>query len=792
MKTRKILATLLIVATMLTFIPANLIYAENEVNEKIYATRGEIVQMLLLAADDYNPNVQKTDIIKGYGDGNLHEDEPVTRVQALVMLNRAFGGFPALSGNNLRIAIPKENFSDIPTWAKSELDSVFDAGIAAGTGDGKFSPDEPVTSEQMRTFINRAYVIYGSNLKDSFYASVNKTDLDTLNIPAGRTIAGTIYDIDDQTNIQIQELINDISESSPKQGSAQEKIKIFYDCFMDMDARNAAGYTPIADDLKSIENIKNISELSEVMLMDDTESALSLLADFTVTIDALDSSKYMTIFLPSSATQSKEVYEGKADKQKKAYLKYISTLLTLCGEDKENAEKDTLNFFNFEKLLSDASLTIAEQYDLEKTYNIYSLDELKQIFKTVDLGTVFSRTKLNDSSRILVMDKGNMTQLAEMLTDDNIDLIKNYLKIKLILNSANCFGEEFRNADIVYSNEAYGTEGSMTLEEEASSTIASVLCEYVGQAYAEKYCSDDIISDITDIIHDIIDVYKNRISALDWMSNSTKNKAILKLDTMRLCIGAPDYDSIESPLDMVVFKSTADGGSYYQNMLEISKAIRKYDAEVSCEPVDRDMWIASPQDVNAFYMPSFNSITIPIAFLQSPIYDKNASYEENMGGIGFVIGHEITHAFDSNGSQYDENGNAVNWWTESDKQEFDRLCTQVISFFDGVETAPGISVDGTLTLTENIADMGAAECITAIGMNKDNFDFKKMYESYAKLWLVTSPREALQVGAYTDVHSPANVRVDRVLQSIDKFYEVYGISENDGMYIIPDDRVSIW
>ena len=181
--------------------------------------------------------------IKGYEDGELHEEENITRAQALVMLKRAFGGFPVLTGNNLRIAIPKESFTDIPDWAGTELSDVFDAGIAAGTEDGKFSPDDPVTTEQMKTFINRVYTLYGSNLKDSFYATVNKTALENLEIPAGNSIAGTVYSIIDQSNIQVSELIKEISVSNPKSGSAQEKIKILYDCFMDTKSRNEAGYT---------------------------------------------------------------------------------------------------------------------------------------------------------------------------------------------------------------------------------------------------------------------------------------------------------------------------------------------------------------------------------------------------------------------------------------------------------------------------------------------------------------------------------------------------------------------
>lgn len=784
---KKFVSVLLTMMMTLTAIPFSGIAAQED-----YATRGEVVQLLLEAADDYNPQVQKTDIIKGYGDGNLHEEQSVTRAEALIMLNRAFGGFPELTGNNLRLAIPKEDFSDIPEWAQAELAPVFDAGIVAGTGEGKFSPDQAVTTQQMELFIDRVFAIYGTNPKDSFYASVNKNALNTLEIPAGGKMAGTLYAIRDQTNQQVGELIKEAAATTPPPGSAQEKIKILYDNFTDMNARNDAGYTPIEKDLQAIEKIKNVSELDETMVMADSTSVLSMLTGFTLTIDAQDSNKYLTMFQPASAALTKQVYNGESEIQKNAYLKYITTLLTLCGEDDETAARNAQAFFEFEKQLSSASLTPAEQYDLEKTYNIYSLDELQEIFFNVDLEAAFTQTGLKDNNRILVQDKGNMTRLAELLTDENIDTIKNYLKIELIKNCAGLFGEDFRNAGITYNQEAMGIQGAKTLEEEAAESIASVLSDYVGQAYAEKYCSDEVISDITGMIHDIIDIYKERISKLDWMSETTKEKALLKLDTMRINVGAPDYSKADSPLDAAELKSAKDGGSYYQNMIEIAKAMQKEDARLSAEPVDKDQWITTPQTVNAFYMPSFNSVNFPMAFLQAPIYDQNASYEENLGGVGFVIGHELTHAFDSNGAQYDENGNAVNWWTDADKQAFELLCNEVIAYFDGVETAPGIVTDGTLTLTENIADLGAISCITEIGEKKENFDFKKMFESYAKLWMSTASREYLQSMAYADVHSSARVRVDRVLQSCNKFYEVYGIGENDGMFVSPEKRVSIW
>ena len=242
-----------------------------------YATRGEAVEMLLTAADDYRPDAPKSDIIKGYGDGQLHEEQPVTRAEALIMLTRAFGGFPELKGNNLRRAIPREDFTDIPKWAEAELEPALEAGIVEGTAPGKFSPDEPVTEQQLELWIDRVFTLYGTNLKDSFYSTVNKGELETLTIQDGQSSAGTIDDVINLVDEQIAEVIADAVNSDPEPGSPQEKIKILYDNIMDMDARNAAGYDPIKPDLAAIDAIDNLEDLQTTELLGGTKLALGCL-----------------------------------------------------------------------------------------------------------------------------------------------------------------------------------------------------------------------------------------------------------------------------------------------------------------------------------------------------------------------------------------------------------------------------------------------------------------------------------------------------------------------------------
>ena len=759
--------------------------------QDIEATRGVVLSMLLEAADSYRPDVKAEDIMHGDERG-LRENDPVTRAEALVMLNRAFGGFPEQKGHNKNVAIPKGAFTDIPVWAEGELAPVFDAGLVAGTAAGIFSPDDTVTVGQMQLFIQRAYAAYGANLKDNFYAAVNHGALETLVFKNGSTEAGTLQDISEKTGSQVAEIILKAARSTPEPGSAQEKIKILYDNIMDIDTRNQLGIEPIRAQLDAIDNAKTLADLDEIEIMEGAGVASSLLVDFGLSIDMQDSTSYIPLFSPAEALCSKQVYTGELPVQKNAYLKYITTLLQLCGHDATEAAKRAEEYVSFEALLSGASLDIAEQYDVKKTYNIYTFAQLQQMFPAIDLKKVLDKTGLAADGRIWVMDTGLLEQAAGMMTDENIDAVKNYARTALILSSADFFGEEFRQAYNVYTQEITGTAGSATLQEAAVALVSDMLYDYVGQAYAEMYCSAQMVADVTNMIHDVVAVYKERIANLSWMSAETKQKALKKLDTMHINVGAPDYSKITNPLSEANMRSAAQGGSYYQNAMEIAKAKLRETARLSKTGVDRTQWVTTPHTVNAFYMPNCNSINFPAAFLQAPVYDVSGSYEANMGALGTVIAHEITHAFDSNGSQYDEDGNVVNWWTAEDAAAFGVLCGRVIAYFDGAEAAPGIAVDGELTLTENIADLGALACITQIGENTKEFDFKKMYESYAALWMSTTTRDCLQMLAFSDPHSADSVRVNRVLQSIDKFYETYGIAPGDGMYIPPEERVTVW
>lgn len=779
MKLKKLITAILTAAMLL----GNTAFAAD-----MYATRGEVADMLLSAADDYNPSVRRSDIIKGYDDGELHEEWNVTRAEALVMLKRAFGELPTPTGHNARVALPQGSFTDIPDWAKTELKNVFDAGIAAGTAEGIFSPSDDVTKEQMNLFIQRVYALYGTNAKDDFYASVNKDALNSLEIKPGRVLAGTLFDLQDESTAQVNEIIKEVTSGKWAKGTKEQKIADFYNNILDIESRNKIGVAPIKPYLEMIDGANNVTELMNVQNTIMEKLYCALFAAFSLTVDFKDSTKYMPIFGVYNPNMTKDFYLSAAEAQKAAYLKYLKTVMELAGEEITDAQLE--EFYNFEKNLAEKMMNTEDMGDVDKIYNIYTLDEIQALFPSVDTEKLLTSSGIQKEDKFLITDVSLTEEFAHLLTDENIEVLKTSAKLSVILSYGAILNTEFVDASNVFNQEYLGVSGTYSDEERAAITVSSVMPDYIGEIYAEKYFTEKAKQDVLKMVNDIISVYKKRIGNLTWMSDETKKKAIRKLDTMKIKIGYPD--NWDTYLDDVQIKSVSDGGSYFENMLAIAEASKKELSKLQGKSVDKTEWAMYPYIVNACYSATSNDITFPAAILQPPMYDVNASYEENLGSIGYIIAHEITHAFDNNGAKFDENGNAADWWTAEDYAAFEKLCKKMVTFYDGCESVPGIPMNGKLTLSENVADQGAVQCITEVASGLENPDYKALYSSMAKAWASTRTREYAQYAASVDLHCDEKLRVNRTVVNCEEFYKAFDIKMGDGMYVPEDERVKIW
>ena len=781
-KSKRMLAGMLAAGLMLGSVPSA---------GAVGATRGEVAQMVLQAADDYNPGVSLKDILQGDEKGDLREGEPATRAEALVMLQRAFGDLPAPVGDNARNAIPAGDFTDIPFWAKDALADVFEAGIVAGTSETTFDAGSPVTAEQMQRFIGRVYALEGSNPKDDFYAAVNKEALDSSVIPEGQMNSGTLYDMMNDDS-RVSGIIEEAAKEKHQKGSPEQKIGDFYNNILDWDARNAAGITPVKPYLEAIDGAQTLDEVLAVADRMKRELYQAGLRTFGLTIDAKDSNRYIVTFSSIAPSLSKDIYEKDGGKEKDAFLKYLKALLVLGGYAEEDAERQAKLYWEADRVLAAAKLEQQDYGNVEKIYNIFTFSELKEMFPKAGLDSAYAISGLAESSQILVSDVGLLKAAAPYFSEEHVDYLKTRLRIELLAGFGGTLNREFQDAAETYQQELLGTSGSITDEYRASQIVQQQFGAEIGRVYAEKYFSPEAKADVEEMVHEFLEIYEQRIRGLDWMSEATKEKAVEKLHSMSIKVGYPNDDAWDDSMDAVDIKSVAEGGSYFANMVEIARVTREYLIDMQGKPVDKSIWAMNVYTVNACYIAQFNEIVFPAGILRAPMYDVNNTREQNLGGIGYIIAHEITHAFDNNGAKFGKDGNAEDWWTAEDYAAFQKLCSRVVAHYDGAEGSNGVACKGELTLSENIADLGAAACVTEAAKRMENPDFKQLFETMARSWESTATRSTRQYVAQVDVHAPDKLRVNRVLVNLPEFYEAFDIGPGDGMYVAPEDRVLIW
>lgn len=354
----------------------------------------------------------------------------------------------------------------------------------------------------------------------------------------------------------------------------------------------------------------------------------------------------------------------------------------------------------------------------------------------------------------------------------------------MLLNDyAPCLNREYTSAYADF-NHLQG-EG----EELAWDVVKLAAEKEVGDLYAKRRFSPENKADVEKMVKEIVEAYKKRIENLKWMSKEGKEGAIKKLETMQLKIVYPD--KYKTWVDKNVIKTSGEGSSFIDNIVAIKKWSANIETTKANTPVDRSEWGISPQTINGYYDHLTNDIVIPAAMLQAPFYDKDQSYAKNLGGIGAVIGHEITHAFDDNGSKYDEKGNLRQWWNESDRSEFNKISKKFIEYYGGFEAIPGHKVDGELTLGENIADLGGISVVSSM-LSEDVNALKEMYTNYAYSFASIISDDEIKEQIQNDEHSPNNVRINAALSSTEGFYKAFDVKEGDKMYVAPEKRVALY
>lgn len=751
------------------------------------ATVGELADYFREASKGYVPSAGRKEMLEG-----MKEGDKATYLQMLVLAGRAFGELPAPEGNAKRIAAPACDLTEVPAWAQKDLKNLADGGVLAATDlvgisdekeDDKTSGssvlDEPATMKDAKRILARFYAYFGTNLKDDFYTAVNQQKLSTLEIPEGEETAGGSASVTADTEEQLKELILEIvnSEEQYPKGSPGQKIRDLYHNFEDTDSRDQAGIEPLQKYLDAVGQAESFKELNAAIaqaVLELGNFANGLIPGIPVT-DTKDSSRKVLQLMTQVPGLTKEDYEDPKGDAYKEYRNSLIEQLLAVGESREEAGRHADGILKIEKDLADHMQEQDDSGEIKEP-KYYTPGLLDEMMPQAELSQLLRSIGLNEKVKMIVFDDVQFEAYSKWFTEDNLDIFKAIEKIALLTGYSS-----YLSSDL---SETFGIASIPT----ADIAVQNYLSDELGKLYTDRYFPSESKAEIEKMVKMIIDTFKDRVNRLEWMEESTKKEALKKLDSITVLIGYPD----EWILNKAKINSAEEGGSYFKNVAASEAAKWKRQVEELEQPVNPRKFPLAAYTVNAAASRNTNTIIFPAGILQAPFYDKEASFEANLGAIGSTIAHEITHMFDDGGSQYDARGNVKNWWTDKDYAHFKDLCQNVVDYYDGCEAAPGIQANAKENLSENIADIGGIACSLEILSKMENPDYDAFFRSYANQWLRVADYDVLKEMAETDFHAPNNIRCNKVLANFQEFYDTYGIEAGDGMYVPEEERIKIW
>ncbi|MFD2551640.1 M13 family metallopeptidase [Bizionia sediminis] len=659
--------------------------------------------------------------------------------------------------------------------------------------------------------INLEYMDTSVKPNDNFFTYVNGSWLKTTQIPDDQTTWGSFNELRKKTDADALRILEaalpnatgaDKIEVLP--GSDQEKAVFLYQTIMDTIGRNEQGLAPIKPHLAKIDAIKNIEDLQRYMI-EMTPIGGGGLYGFGVGSDPKDSNRHVGYLgggstgLPDRDYYVKDDADSKEKREK--YVAHIARMLQYLDYTEADALAEAQQILAFETRLAEAKMDKVDRRDARKRYNPRSIDAVQEMVPAVNWRNFLSGIGVKEIDTVIIGDLNYFTRLQAVLAEGNVNDWKAYLRWHVFNDAASRLSTELETANWeFYGRELNGAKKQRPRNERALATINGTVGEALGKLYVEKMFPPEAKEKATKMIDNVILAFEKRITNLDWMSPETKEKAIEKLKATSVKIAYPDTWKDYSSLEI---KSLADGGSYLQNALNVRAWNFNKDVADLSKPVDKSEWFMAPQIVNAYFNPAYNEIVFPAAILQPPFYNYKADDAVNYGGIGAVIGHEISHSFDDSGSRYDKEGNLNNWWTDADLKQFETLGNQLAEQYAAIEVLPDVFINGKFTLGENIGDLGGVlAAYDALQLNYeangrpepiDGFTpEQRFFMSWATVWRTKMRDDALKTKIKTDPHAPGMTRAVQPLLNIDAFYEAFNIKEGDSMYIAPENRVRIW
>lgn len=619
-------------------------------------------------------------------------------------------------------------------------------------------------------------------------------------IPAEYSRYGSFEVLYENNNKQLRELIETVASEKHAVGSLEQKIGDLYNMAMDSVKLNKEGFEPIRADLEMIEAISARGDVFP-MMVNLMKKGVRGYFSFYIGADIKDSKQNLLEFNQGGLSLGEKGYYIDTDSATMAirdgFNLYMTDLFKMCGYPEDVAADKAKAVLEIETRIAQSSRSATELRDPESNYHKMSVEDLKKDFSGIDWDTLFNGIGLTAAKEVSIGQPEAIHEVENILAEVSVEEQKAYMQWTLINLASSYLSDEFRARNFeFYGRILSGKQQDRPRWKRSVATVEGVLGEGVGRIYVEKYFPAEAKERMINLVKHLQDALAERIQEQDWMSEETKKVALDKLSAFYVKIGYPDKWRDYSGL-------TITDDSFWANLVRSNEFDLKHMVETKLnKPVDREEWFMTPQTVNAYYNPTTNEICFPAGILQPPFFNMEADDACNFGAIGVVIGHEMTHGFDDKGRQFDKNGNLTDWWAPGDSERFDERAKVMKEFFDNINVLPDLKANGSLTLGENLADHGGlkvAYCALQNAMKENPLETKdgftpeqRFFLAYANLWASNIREEGMRRLTKVDPHSLGRWRVNGALPHVDAWYDAFGVTEQDSMFIPKEQRVTIW
>ncbi|GAA4420695.1 M13 family peptidase [Nibrella viscosa] len=655
----------------------------------------------------------------------------------------------------------------------------------------------PPDKDPKKKYIDRDNMDLSVKPGDDFYTYANGNWLKKNPVPASKTSWGSFHELRDKSAQALKTLLEDAGKNTSK-GRLQQMVGDYYASGMDSVTIEKLGYTPIKPEFTRIDAVKNLNGVLDEMAYQRTQGN-GMLFGFGVSQDRRNVNKYLPQLGQGGTTLPDRDYYLKNDARSRqvrdAYRDHLTKMFVLVGETPQQAAQSAATVLRLETALAQAQMSRVEMRDPQKTYNKFTVSEFSKTTPNLNWSRILDQFGAKKQDTIMVSNPTFFRSVDSLLTATPVADWKTYMKWNILSDAAPYLSSPFVKQNFEFSKVLTGQKVQTPRWERVSGLVDRQLGELLGQLYVQMYFKPEAKERMIKLVDNLEASFKEHINGLDWMSTETRKRALAKLTSFKRKIGYPDkWETYEGV--------TINRNDFYGNLKSARKWAYNYNVTRLGQPVDRTRWGMTPPTINAYYNPVNNEIAFPAGILQFPFFDAEADDAINYGGIGAVIGHEMTHGFDDSGRQYDADGTLRDWWTKEDADNFKLRADKVAAQFFGYKVLDTLSVNGRLTLGENLADLGGLAIAydafkkTKQGQSKEQINGftpdQRFFLSWAQIWRANVLPETQAQLILTDPHSPGRYRCNGPVSNIDAWYRAFNVQPGDKMYKAPEDRIRVW